>query len=84
MLHTQFFQGVSVKHAEVEPGRLLHVRLESNPSMDILGVYQHAWNPAKAEFQHQAQSPEQMLMHKQQGIWRQLQSWIYPVFPKET
>ena len=83
MLHASFFQGVSVKHAEVEPGRLLHVRLEGNPSIDILGVYQHAWNPAKVEYQHQAQSPEQMLMHKRQGIWRQLQGWVSSI-PKRN
>ena len=83
MLHTKFFQGISVKHAEVESGQVLHLRLESNPSIDILGVYQHAWNLAKAEFQHQAQSPEQLLLQKRQGIWRKLQGWVSSI-PKRN
>ena len=68
MLRTTYFVGLDIKHAELHPGRLLHLRICSDPAVDLLGVYQHAWNLAKAEFQHQQQTPEQLLMDKRQLI----------------
>ena len=76
MLHTSYFQGVDTKHAEIKAGRLLHARICSNPAIDLLCVYQHAWNPAKAEHQNQPLSAEQLLINKRQEIWQHMQGWI--------
>ena len=76
MVNTEYFSGLDIKHAEVHPGRLLHLRICSDPAIDLLGVYQHAWNPAKAEFQNRQQTPEQLLLGKRQIIWQRVQSWI--------
>ena len=83
MLNTQYFQGVDVKHAEIHPGRLLHVRICSSPSIDLLCVYQHAWNPAKAEYQHRPLSAEQLLINERQEVWQQIHGWIAGV-PKRN
>ena len=66
MLNTKYFQDVDIKHAEIKPGRLLHVRICSNPAIDLLCVYQHAWNPAKSEYQQRSLPAEQLLMNNRQ------------------
>ena len=76
MLNTQYFSGTDIKHAEIHPGRLLHVRICSNPAIDLLCVYQHAWNPAKSEFQHRSVPAEQLLINKRQEVWQSVQGWI--------
>ena len=83
MVNTEYFKGLEVKRAEVQPGRLLHLRICSDPAIDLFGVYQHAWNPAKAEFQHQQQTPEQLLLGKRQVNWQRIQSWTSGV-PKRN
>ena len=83
MLNTKFFQDVDIKHAEIKPGRLLHVRICSDPAIDLLCVYQHAWNPAKAEYQQRSLSAEQLLMNSRQDIWQRMQGWIAGV-PKRN
>ena len=76
MLNTKYFQDVDIKRAEIKPGRLLHVRICSNPAIDLLCVYQHAWNPAKSEYQHRSVPAEQLLMNNRQDIWQSMQGWI--------
>ena len=83
MLNTKYFQDVDIKHAEIKPGRLLHVRICSNPAIDLLCVYQHAWNPAKAEYQQRSLSAEQLLLNNRQDIWQRMQGWIAGV-PKRN
>lgn len=34
-----------LQHAELHAGRLLHVRVQSEPAVDLLGTYQHAGIP---------------------------------------
>ena len=56
------------------PGRLFHLRVELNPAIDLLGVYQFSWNPHQAK----AQSPEQQaldLAQKRAAVWHSIQSW---------
>ena len=36
-----------IRLVELIPGRALHVRVATNPALDLLGVYQHAWNLQK-------------------------------------
>ena len=83
MVNTEYFKGLDIKHAEVHPGRLLHLRICSDPAIDLLGVYQHAWNLAKAEFQNKQQTPEQLLLGKRQTVWHRMQGWISGV-PKRN
>ena len=83
MVNTEYFKGLDIKHAEVHPGRLLHLRICSDPAIDLLGVYQHAWNLAKAEFQNKQQTPEQLLLGKRQIVWHRMQGWISGV-PKRN
>ena len=83
MLRTTYFAGLDIKHAELHPGRLLHLRICSDPAIDLLGVYQHAWNLAKAEFQHQQQTPEQLLIERRQLIWTSVRGWINSI-PKRN
>ena len=76
MLNTHFFSGTDIKHAEVYPGRMLHVRICSNPGIDLLCVYQHAWNPAKLEFQHRSVPAEQLLITRRQEVWQKMHGWV--------
>ena len=76
MLNTKFFQDVGIKHAEIKPGRLLHARICSDPAIDLLCVYQHVWNPAKAAYQQRSLSAEQLLMNNRQDIWQRAEAWF--------
>ena len=76
MLNTHYFSSTDIKHAEIYPGRLLHVRICSSPAIDLLCVCQHAWNPAKSEFQHRSVPAEQLLINKRQEVWQRMQGWI--------
>ena len=42
----------SVKYSELIPGRALQVRMQTDPPLDLLGVYQYAWNPRKKSLRH--------------------------------
>ena len=48
------FKDCPVKLAELSPGRLQHIRIGTTPPIDLLNVYQYAWNPAKKELQRQS------------------------------
>ena len=41
------FSPAQVQSRDLIPGRLMHVRLEAEPSIDILVGYQHTWSPPK-------------------------------------
>ena len=83
MLNTHFFSSTDIKRAEICPGRMLHVRICSNPAIDLLCVCQHAWNPAKSVFQHRSVPAEQLLINKRQEVWHKMQGWIAGV-PKRN
>ena len=34
-----------VRHASIQPGRLMHIKLCFEPCVEVLAVYQHAWRP---------------------------------------
>ena len=53
-----------IQHNEVIPGRLLHVRLEldpatTNPNIDVVVCYQHAWSLPKAPAENSTGTREQ-------------------------
>ena len=64
-----------VKHAEMIPGRLVHVRLPSNPPIDLLGVYQHSWNPHNKGLPGSAQQKQQALLQKRLEVLDRIRQW---------
>ena len=83
MVSRTIFKDCGVKFAELIAGRMQHVRIETVPPIDLLNVYQYAWNIAKKELQNQLASPEQVLLQQRQDVWKGLQSWIASI-PKRN
>ena len=55
LIDKTFYTSVQVQHREVLPGRLLHVRLEGDPCVDVVICYQHAWSLSKHQQERVAQ-----------------------------
>ena len=83
MINKYSFRDCPVKLAELTPGRFQHIRIGTTPPIDLLNVYQFAWNPAKTELQHQSSSPEQLLLEQRQDVWNKMRSWIASI-PKRN
>ena len=65
-----------VRHTELIPGRVVHVRLETTPPIDALGVYQVAWNPNKKDVRDSDHNPAEELVRRRAEIWRVIRSWM--------
>ena len=70
-----------IRSAPIHPGRLFHVRLMLDPPLDILGVYQHAWNVQKKPLQADPVeingfSKVQQLLQRRRKVWKELGTWI--------
>ena len=72
-----------LQHAELHAGRLLHVRVQSEPAVDLLGTYQHAWNPNSKQRLSTAENGLQLLLRQRQEIWDKIESWAAAV-PKRN
>ena len=75
-----------VRHAEIIPGRVLHVRLETNPPIDVLGVYQVAWNLQRKDDSGQPSQPcinVEDLLQKRASVWQAVRRWLASV-PKRN
>ena len=83
MVSRTTFKDCTVKFAELIAGRMQHVRVETAPPIDLLNIYQYAWNTAKKELQNQLASPEQILLQQRQDVWSGLRSWIASI-PKRN
>ena len=68
-----------VQYQEVLPGRTLHVRVASNPPVDILNVYQHAWNPRKQCYINQDCAPITLLLQDRAFVLQAVSSWATSV-----
>ena len=68
-----------LSHAELCPGRLLHVRLTTDPAIDVLGVYQHTWSPHKASLGPDNQLARQKLLQQRELIWHGIRGWTASV-----
>ena len=70
-----------LKHAALVPGRVLHLRVATQPALDLLGVYQHAWShPSQTTGASSAASNAlQKLMQARSRVWAQLESWTRSV-----
>ena len=75
-----------IRYAEIIPGRALHIRLETNPPMDILGIYQVAWNlqrkgeTGQSDPQHTSLED---LLQQRASVWHAVRKWLASV-PKRN
>ena len=70
-----------LKHAALVPGRALHLRVATQPALDLLGVYQHAWSNARQPAGHTENSSAglQKLLQSRSRVWTMLESWTRAV-----
>ena len=70
-----------LKYAALVPGRALHLRIATQPALDLLGVYQHAWSNALQPAGHTEHSPAglQKLLQSRSRVWAMLESWTRAV-----
>ena len=67
------FSAASIQHRELLPGRLLHVRLEAEPSIDVIVGYQYAWSMSKQQAKAEAR---EALLAKRSEFWAALAACI--------
>ena len=66
-----------LKHAALIPGRVVHLRIHGHPTVDLLGVYQHAWASSQQPqrpLEHGTQV-HQSLLQSRARIWQTIESW---------
>ena len=71
-----------IRYAELVAGRVLHVRIGSDPPIDALCVYQHAWTTQpRPDSDHLAPNidPKTELLHKRHHIWSTARTWANSV-----
>ena len=56
-----------VRHASIQPGRLMHIKLCFEPCVEVLAVYQHAWRPDATAKAREA------LLAKRLTLWHRMQ-----------
>ena len=44
LIDKTLYTAAQIQHREILPGRLMHVRLEGDPGVDVVICYQHAWS----------------------------------------
>ena len=79
MIHLPKDSGLQIQCQILIPGRVLHVRINSEPPIDVLNVYQHAWNPNKGCYADQAQDPITLLMQDRAAVLQHVSSWVAAV-----
>ena len=76
MISTRLVAAENIRHAAILQGRLLHVKLEfPSHHVDILNLYQYAWNPDRA--------PQRML-HDRAQVWEKLGSCLLSLAGRNT
>ena len=75
----------SVKYTELIPGRALQVRMQTDPPLDLLGVYQYAWNPRKKSLRHMSDATcsASELLQSRATVWQAIGRWAAAV-PKRN
>ena len=56
-----------IRHASVQPGRLMHIKICLEPCVEVLAVYQHAWRPEATANAREA------LLAKRLTLWHRVQ-----------
>ena len=64
-----------IRTATLVPGRLVHLRLLFEVPLDILCIYQFAWNLQKVELRGAKNKTDAMLRQRRQ-IWQHVDKWI--------
>ena len=74
MISRHKFPEHHVHYQEIVPGRLLHVRLLSEPCIDVIVIYQHAWSITKVKEGKEAS--KNLVLEKRAEIWAKLHTLI--------
>ncbi|CAE7458415.1 unnamed protein product [Symbiodinium natans] len=90
LVHNSVCPAHDIRYNELKPGRLLHVRisLQKRPALDVLAVYQHAWNPDGGDGDRQARITR--LLANRSDIWERISKWArsaqlpLPVAPRKA
>ena len=76
-----------IRYAELVAGRVLHVRIGSDPPVDALCVYQYAWTnhprPDPSSLSPNL-DPKTELLHKRHHIWSTVRTWANSVPHRNT
>ena len=70
LVDKQAFAESTIQHREIIPGRLLHVRVETSPCLDLVVGYQHAWSLPRANVA--ATAAKDAVLAKRAEFWAQL------------
>ena len=70
---------LDIQYQDLIPGRALHVRVNSEPPVDVFHVYQHAWNPTKGCYVGRDQDPVTLLMQDRAAVLQKGSSWVAAV-----
>ena len=86
VVNRQLAQPHQIRFAELEQGRILHVRLELDPPLDALCVYQHAWSTESGRNQPaQLRSTARAeLLRKRGSVWQIVDNWVRSIPARNT
>ena len=74
LVDNRVFPSANVQHRDLLPGRLLHVRLEAEPCIDVLIGYQHTWIAPKAGTPQQCN--HESLLSRRAEYWATLSACL--------
>ena len=83
MIHRSVAPVTSIRFNHLVLGRMLHIRIETNPAVDLLGVYQHAWNVQSNPRQLSLEQRTQELLRHRSHIRDVVSSWTRSI-PKRN
>ena len=75
LLDRRMFPDHTVQYRELLPGRLLHVRIEADPGIDLIVGYQHAWSLPK-QTGAKANTRDKLLARRAES-WAQLATLLH-------
>ncbi|CAE7523463.1 unnamed protein product [Symbiodinium sp. CCMP2592] len=71
IISKQVCQSNLIRYDEIQPGRLLHVRLATEPCTNLLAVYQHSWRSDLST------AAKELLLSKRATVWRRIQQFVH-------
>ena len=80
LINKHTFPESKIQHRDLIPGRLLHLRLESDPCIEVFIGYQHAWSLGARTNQPKH---KETLLEKRSEFWTQLAKALHAV-PKRN
>ena len=82
LLRAGFFPSEQIRYNIIVPGRLLHIRALLTVPLDLLCIYQWAWNPGKAEFNGKNRQEE--MLRQRRRIWQSVDKWLGSIPQRST